>query len=195
MATHSSVLVWGIPGTGEPGGLPPMGSHRVRHDWSDLAAAAAGDWQQELEHRICTSEKLFRSEPRDVMKVTSWSGLLEESTEKPDPVLLEDMCPCCCCCCWVAQSCPTVCDPMDCSTPGFPVLHRLLELAQTHVHWVGDAIQPSISSSAALFSSCSQPFPASGSFPMSRLFASGGQVLELQPQYQSFQWIFRVDFL
>ena len=41
MATHSSVLAWRIPGTGEPGGLPSMGSHRVRHDLSDLAAAAA----------------------------------------------------------------------------------------------------------------------------------------------------------
>ena len=41
MATHSSVLAWRIPGTGKPGGLPSMGSHRVRHDWSDLAAAAA----------------------------------------------------------------------------------------------------------------------------------------------------------
>ena len=41
MATHSSVLAWTIPGTGEPGGLPSMGSHRVRQDWSDLAAAAA----------------------------------------------------------------------------------------------------------------------------------------------------------
>ena len=39
MATHSSVLAWRIPGTGEPGGLPSMGSHRVEHDWSDLAAA------------------------------------------------------------------------------------------------------------------------------------------------------------
>ena len=42
MATHSSVLAWRIPGTGEPGGLPSMGSHSVGHDWSDLAAAAAG---------------------------------------------------------------------------------------------------------------------------------------------------------
>ena len=42
MATHSSVLAWRIPGTGEPGGLPSMGSQRVGHDWSDLAAAAAG---------------------------------------------------------------------------------------------------------------------------------------------------------
>ena len=41
METHSSVLAWRIPGTGEPGGLPSMGSHRVGHDWSDLAAAAA----------------------------------------------------------------------------------------------------------------------------------------------------------
>ena len=46
------------------------------------------------------------------------------------------------CCCLVAQSCPTLCDPMDCSMPGFPVLHHLPELAQTHVHWVSDAIQP-----------------------------------------------------
>ena len=43
----------------------------------------------------------------------------------------------------VAQSCPTVCDPMDCSTPGLPVHHELPEFTQNHVHWVGDAIQPS----------------------------------------------------
>ena len=43
----------------------------------------------------------------------------------------------------VTKSCPTLCNPMDCSTPGFPVHHQLLELAQTHVHWVSDAIQPS----------------------------------------------------
>ena len=43
----------------------------------------------------------------------------------------------------VAQSCPTLCDPMDCSTPGFPVQHQLPEIAQTHVHRVGDATQPS----------------------------------------------------
>ena len=43
----------------------------------------------------------------------------------------------------VAQSCPTLCNPMDCSTPGFPVHHQLPEPTQTHVHWVGDVIQPS----------------------------------------------------
>ena len=46
-------------------------------------------------------------------------------------------------CCSVAQSCPTLCDPMNHSTPGFPVHHQLLKLAQTHVHFDGDAIQPS----------------------------------------------------
>ena len=44
------------------------------------------------------------------------------------------------CCCSVAKSCPTLCDPMDCSTPGFPIFHYLPEFAQTHVHWVIDAI-------------------------------------------------------
>ena len=68
-----------------------------------------------------------------------------------------------------------LCNPMDCSTPGFLVLHHLLELAQTPVHWVCDAIQPSRPSSVVPFSSCPQSFPASGSFQMRRLFASGGQ--------------------
>jgi len=48
MATHSSVLAWRIPGTGEPGGLPSMGLHRVGHDWSDLAAAAIRVWSLHL---------------------------------------------------------------------------------------------------------------------------------------------------
>ena len=78
-----------------------------------------------------------------------------------------------CCCCSVTKSCLALCDPMDCSTPGFPVLHHLLEFAQTYVHWVGDAIQPS--HPVVPFSSCLQSFPASGSFPISWFSASGGQ--------------------
>ena len=74
----------------------------------------------------------------------------------------------------VAQLCPTLCDPMDCGMPGFPVCHQLLELTQTHVHRVGDAIQPSVSSSVIPFS-CLQSFPPSGSFPVSQFFTSGGQ--------------------
>ena len=83
------------------------------------------------------------------------------------------------CSCSVTKSCPVLCDPMDCSTPGFPVLHYLLEFAQTNAHWVCDAIQPShphhhlISS----FSTSAQSFPASGSFPVSWLFTSAGQTI------------------
>ena len=73
----------------------------------------------------------------------------------------------------VAQLYPTLCDPMDCSTPDFPVHHQLLEFTQTHVHWVSDAIQPS--HPVTPFSSCLQSFPASGSFQMSLFFPSGGQ--------------------
>ena len=75
--------------------------------------------------------------------------------------------------CTVAKSCSTLCDPMDCSMPGFPVLHCLLEFAQTHVHWVSDAIQPShpLSFPSLLAFHLSQL----ESFPMSQLFSSGGQ--------------------
>ena len=62
----------------------------------------------------------------------------------------------------VAQLCPTLCNPMDYSTPGFPVHHQLLELTQTHVHWVGDAIQPS---HPLLF-----PSPPVSLFPSIRVF-------------------------
>ena len=73
----------------------------------------------------------------------------------------------------VAQTCPTLCDPMNHSVPGLPVYHQFLEFIQTHIHWVGEAIQP-ISSSVIPFSSCPQSFPASGSFQMSQFLASGG---------------------
>ena len=74
----------------------------------------------------------------------------------------------------VALSCPTLCDPMNCSMPGLPVHHQLPEFTQTHVHRVSDAIQPShpLSSPSPPVPS---PPPVSGSFPMSQLFAWGGQ--------------------
>ena len=70
----------------------------------------------------------------------------------------------------VAQSCPTVHDPMNRSMPGLPVHHQLPEFTQTHICWVSDAIQPS--HPVVPFSSC---ITASESFPMSQLFAWGGQ--------------------
>ena len=66
----------------------------------------------------------------------------------------------------VAQSCPTLCHPTDCSMPGFPDHHQLPEFAQTLVHRVGDAIQPS--HPVIPFSSCLQSFPASESFSLSQ---------------------------
>ena len=76
----------------------------------------------------------------------------------------------------VAQLCPTLCSPMDCSTFGFPVHHQLPELTQTHVHQVGDAI----SSSVGPVSSCLQSFSASGSFQMSHSSQQVAKVLEFQ---------------
>ena len=73
----------------------------------------------------------------------------------------------------VAQSCLTLCDPTACSTPGLPVRHQLPELTQAHVHWDGDAIQPS--HPVVPFSPRLQSFLVSGSFPMSQFFPSGGQ--------------------
>ena len=74
---------------------------------------------------------------------------------------------------WVTQSCLTLYDPMNLSTPGLPVHHHLLEFTQTLVHRVSDAIQPS--HPVIAFSSCPQSLPASESFTMSQLFARGGQ--------------------
>ena len=91
----------------------------------------------------------------------------------------------------VAQSCPTLCDPMDCSTPDLPVHLQLPEFTQTHVHWVGEAIQP--------FHPLSSPSPAFNLSQHQGLFqwvSSSHQVAKiLELQHQSFQWIFRSDFL
>ena len=74
----------------------------------------------------------------------------------------------------VAQSCPTLCDPMNCSTPGLPVHHQLPEVTQTQ-HPSSQWCHPAVSSSVIPFSSCPQSLPASESFPVSQLFAWGGQ--------------------
>ena len=94
----------------------------------------------------------------------------------------------------VTQSCPTFCDPVDCSTPGFPIHLWLWELAQTHVHQVSDAVQPS--------HPLSTPFPPAFNLSQHQGLFQGvssshqvAKVLEFQLQHQSFQWIFSTDFL
>ena len=94
----------------------------------------------------------------------------------------------------VTQSCLTLSNPMNCSTPGLPVHHQLPKSTQTHVHWFGDAIQPSHP-----LSSLSLPaFNLSQRRGLSQCIDSLYQVakaLEFQPQHQPFQWILRTDFL
>ena len=90
----------------------------------------------------------------------------------------------------VPQSCPTLCDPMDCSMPNFHVHHQLLKLTQTHVHQVGDAIQsshPLLSPSPAFSLSQLQ-----GLFQWVSSLNQVAKILEFQLQHQSFQWIFRL---
>ena len=92
----------------------------------------------------------------------------------------------------VSQSSPTLCDPMDCSTPGFPVHHQLLGPTQTHVHRIGDTIQlshPLLSPSPPAFNL----FEHQGLFKWVDSSHQVAKVLELQ--HQSFQWIFTTDFL
>ena len=94
----------------------------------------------------------------------------------------------------VIQSCLTLCNPMDCSTPGLPVHHQLPEFTQTDVHWVGDAIQPT----HPLSSPCLPTFNLSqhqGLFQWVSSLHQVAEVLEFQLQQQSFQRIFRTDFL
>ena len=94
----------------------------------------------------------------------------------------------------VAQLCPTLCDFMDCSTPGLPVHHQPPELTQTHVHWVSDAIQPS----HLLLSPSSPTFNLSQHQGLFYWVSSSHQVakvMEFLLQHQSFRWIFRTDFL
>ena len=94
----------------------------------------------------------------------------------------------------VAQSCPTLCNPMDRSTPGLPVHHHLLQFTQTHAHWVGDVIQPSHP-----LSSPSPPTPNPSHhqclFQWVNTSHEVAKVLEFQLQHQSFQWTPRTDLL
>ena len=89
-------------------------------------------------------------------------------------------------CCSVPQSCLTLWDPMNCSTPGFPVLHYLLELAQTHVHWVNDAIQPS--------HPLSSPSPPALNISKHQIFPNE-LALHRWPKYSSLEMHTNRDFL
>ena len=165
MAPHSSTLAWKIPWTEEPGRLQSMGSWRVRHDWATaLSLFTFMHWRRKWQptpvflseesqgqgslvgcrlglHRVghdwsdlaeaAAAASPGREELKDRRK-KQW-----EKTSQGLPFISSVQFSS------AAQSCPTLCDPMDCSMQGLPVHHELPESTQTHVHWVSDAIQPS----------------------------------------------------
>ena len=186
MAPHSSTLAWKIPWMEEPGRLQSMGSLRVRHDWAtslslftfmhwrrkwqpapvflpgesqgrgslvgchlwgrtESDTTEATQQQQQQQRQWTTTQWASRGQSWEAAAFL-WCDLL---------FILPHSCS-------VTKLRPPLCDLMDCSTPGFPVLYYLLELVQTHVHWVDSAIQ--------LSHSLSPPSPDFNPIPSIRVF-------------------------
>ena len=156
--------------------------HRVPHFCSTLKS-----FQGMLEISNCSSTWFDSCRGRWQVPICSWQPLEEAlkflilSLFSPfAPNVITHLPPYLRSCCSVAQSCPTLWDPMDCSMPGFPLLHCLLEFAQNHIHWVGDAIQsscPLLSPSLRAFSL----FQHQGLFQWVGIFTSGDQSRKWQP--------------
>ena len=154
MAMHSSVLAWRIPGTAEPGGLPSLESHRVGHDWSDLAAAAVGVRHFHNYWRKCKFEKTLRTSNAHILGISNftfrnlfWRYTCMHSWET---VHVQDYSYSIACNSnlvvkvkvKVAQSCPTLCNPMDYTV--HPILWaRILE-------WVANSLLQGIFSTEGL---------------------------------------------
>ena len=177
MAPHSSTLAWKIIWTEEPGGLQSMGrweSDRTERLHFHFSLSCIGEGNGNPLQCSCLES------PRDggawwaaiygVAQSRTWLKRFSSSSSSryryKIPSVVDQIRS-------VAQSCPTLCDPMNHSTPGLPVHHQLPEFTQTHVHWVSDAIQPShpLSSPSPL---ALNPYQHQ-SFPMSQLFTWGGQ--------------------
>ena len=158
-------------------------------DCSLPGSSAHGIFQARILEGVAISYSRGLSWPRDRIPISCGSCIAGRfftagPPGKPDDVGFSS----------VTQSCLTLCDPMDSSMPGFPVHHQLLEFIQTHLHWVSDAIQPS----HALSSPSLTVFNLSQHQGLFQWVSSSHQmvkVLEFQLQHQSFQWIFRTDFL
>ena len=151
--THSPVSCG--PGHHQPSWVSPKPQLKVLHSLS----AQTSSWGREVAEghpRQGTSSWRFELTQRH----------LRRKAHKHDILYIS-------CWCSVSKMCLTLCNPMDCSTPGFPVLPHLSEFTQTLVHWVGDAIKPSHPLSPP--SPPAQSLCQHQSFPMSQLFASGGQ--------------------
>ena len=129
-ATHSSILAWRIPWTEEPGGWELMVLQRVRRDWATNTSTLL---QERGLHIIEALAKAVIFPTAHNWTNESLSPKMRQNYLWVNSVQFSS----------VAQSCLTLCHPMNHSTPSLPVHHQLPEFTQTHVHWVGDAIQPS----------------------------------------------------
>ena len=157
--------------------------------WSILKS----DWWYSLQSKTEKFYTVSKNKTRSWLWLRSWTPYCQiqtyiekvEKTTKPFSSVQFS---------WVAQLCLTLCDPRKCSTPGLPVHHQLPEFTQTHVHRVGDAIQPSHP-----LSSPSPPAPnPSQHQSLFQWVNSSHEVakeLEFQIQHQSFQWTPRIDLL
>ena len=144
MAPHSSTLAWKIPWMEEPGGLQSIGSLRVGHDERlhfHFSLSCIGEGNGNPLQCSCLENPRDRGAWRAAVYGVAQSRTRLKRLGGSSSSSSRD---------WsvgqfssVAQSCPTLCDPMNRSMPGLPVHHQLPELTQTHVHRVGDAIQPS----------------------------------------------------
>ena len=164
------------PRDGGASGLLSMGSHRVRHDWSDLAAAAAEAGMRWMEVGGSDSER-FDSANKPPWKggeETFWSfsycslGLSKRLFKMHIQFSS------------VTQLCPTLCNPVNHSLPGLPVHQQLPESTQTHVHWVDDAIKPSHPLSPLLL------LPSI--FPSIRVFSNESALCTRWPKYWRFSF-------
>ena len=158
MATHFNIFAWRIPWTEEPGGLQSMGSQRIRHGWAISTTVALSVAQR----KTGSSHS------------ASW---LTSAAQRLNSLKREY-------CCSVSKSGPTLCDPMDCTTPGLPVSYHLPEFARVHVRWIRDTIQRIhliLCHPLLLLSFCSI-------FPSIRIFSSESALCIWWPKYWSFSF-------
>ena len=160
-------------------------------DCSPLGSSVHGVSQARILEQVAISFSRGSSQPRDQTHGSCQVSCLEgrfSTAELPGkPIQAAFLL-------FLFSCCPAIFHSMHCSTPGFPVLHHLSEFALTHVHWVSDAIWPfhPLPSSSPFAFNLSQH---QGIFQWVSSFPQVAKILELQLQLQSFQWIFRGDFL
>jgi len=141
MAPHSSTLAWRIPWTGEPGGLQSMGSRRVRHHWVTSLSLFPALEKEMATHSSVLAWRIPGTVEPGGLPSMGWHRVGHDWSDLAYSVfysLLQNQAQFS----YVAQSCLTPYDPMDCSTPGFIVHHQLPVHVQTYVHRVRDAIHP-----------------------------------------------------